>query len=151
MMILNLWSVLLASWLTSTRCLLKLLCWHYQVNSKFLVAPSPNLALTFPSLWCTLRDSTAQRSTAQHGAKETACKASLTETMIVAKHNMTIEPWILAAEIVIFKSIILTAVRNSVTGFIVSIGGPLWSMIYIHKSFQTGVWLTWIWSVHSTK
>ena len=35
MIILNPWSVLLASWLTSTRCLLKLLCWHYQVSSEF--------------------------------------------------------------------------------------------------------------------
>ena len=55
-----------------------------------------------------------------------------------AKHNMAIEPWILAAEIVILKLIILTVVRNSLTGFIVSIGGPLWFGIYFHKSFQTG-------------
>ena len=68
--------------------------------------------------------------------KETVCKVSLTKTMIVAKHNMTIEPWILAAKIVIFKFIILTAVRNSVTGFIVSIGGPLWFVIYFYKSFS---------------
>ena len=57
--------------------------------------------------------------------------------MKVAKHNMTVEPWILVAEIVILKFIILTAVRNSLTGFIVSIGGPLWFVIYFHKS--TGV------------
>ena len=72
-------------------------------------------------------------------AKEIACKVTLTETMIVAKQNMTIETWILAAKIVIFKFIILTAVRNSLTGFIVSIGCPLWFGIYFHKSFQTGL------------
>ena len=57
-----------------------------------------------------------RHGTARDGVKETACKVSLTETMIVAKHNMTIEPWMQAAKTVILKFIILTAVRNSVTG-----------------------------------
>ena len=34
-------------------------------------------------------------------SEETACKVSLTETMVVAKYNIIIEPWILAAETVV--------------------------------------------------
>ena len=76
--------------------------------------------------------------------KETTYKVSLIETMIVAKHNMTIEPWILAAGIVILKFIILTAVRNSVAGFIVSIGAHCGSGFNFRNHFKTGVCLTWI-------
>ena len=44
----------LASWSTSTWSLLELLCRHYQVSSKFLVAPSANLAPTLSLIWCML-------------------------------------------------------------------------------------------------
>ena len=68
MIILNPWSVLLASWLTSTAMVLVKIV-VLTLSNKLKVShytPSPNLELTLPTLWCMLWDSAAKYGTARN-------------------------------------------------------------------------------------